>query len=180
MPWNLVFPSLNEYPEVTAGEISAFEARHSLRLPQDYAQFLLRYRGSPPMLQNERGDFRGTRFPVDWGNKPARSLGPECSLVSTFSIFEGKDIESPYKGGCDLGDNILWNEHLHPPGLLPIGMNAGNSLFMLGLARELAGQVFFLSTFHVPSPMSFDHVGFVARSFTDFLSAARPDDPPLP
>lgn len=80
----------------------------------------------------------------------------------------------------DFVDFINRIEHLHPPGLLPIGMNAGNSLFMLGLARELAGQVFFLSTFHVPSPMSFDHVGFVARSFTDFLSAARPDDPPLP
>ncbi|WP_343607758.1 hypothetical protein [Roseateles sp.] len=59
-------------------------------------------------------------------------------------------------------------------GLLPIGMDAGNSLFLLGVEGELAGQVFFLSTFHIPYLMSYDHVGFIADSFTAFLAAARP------
>jgi len=59
-------------------------------------------------------------------------------------------------------------------GLLPIGMDAGNSLFLLGVEEELAGQVFLLSTFHIPYPMSYDPVGFIAGSFTAFLATARP------
>ena len=115
-----------------------FEGRNQLKLPADYAAYLLAHRGSSPMFQNEDGRFRAVEFDVDWEGKPAKSYGDRCGPESTFSIFEGKDIESPYKVGCDLDDNIVWNKHLHPPGLLPIGMDAGNSLFLLGVEGELA------------------------------------------
>ena len=174
MTWKLAFPFANDYPVITREDILAFEGRNQLKLPADYAAYLLAHRGSSPMFQNEDGRFRAVEFDVGWEGKPAKSYGDRCGLESTFSIFAGKDIESPYKGGCDLDDNIVWNRHLHPPGLLPIGMDAGNSLFLLGVEGELAGQVFFLSTFHVPYPMSDDHIGFIADSFTAFLAAARP------
>ena len=177
MTWKLVFPFLHEYPVITRDDILAFEGRHQLKLPVDYVAYLLEHRGSSPMFQNEGGRFRSVEFDVDWEGKPAKSYGDRCSLESTFSIFEGKDIESPYKGGCDLDDNIVWNEHLYPAGLLPIGMDAGNSLFLLGVDGDLTGQVFFLSTFHVPDPISFEHIGKVASSFSEFLKAARPSEP---
>ncbi len=150
-----------------------FEGCNQLKLPADCAAHLLAHRSSSTTFQNEDGRFRSVEFDVDWEGKPAKSYGNRCGLESTFSIFAGKDIESPYKGGCDLDDNIVWNKHLHPPGLLQIGMDAGNSLFLLGVEGELAGKVFFLSTF-IPYPISDDHIGFIADSFTAFLAAARP------
>lgn len=170
----LVFPKFDDYPTVTAEEVREFESRHQLSLPEDYADFLVRRRGSLPMFQNERGEHMCAEFNVDWGDKPARVSGPIVHMECTFSLFDGKNIKSAFESGYDLDDNILWNEHLHPPGLLPIGSNAGNSLFMLGVNEANAGKVFFLSTFHIPCPMSYDHIGFIADSFTAFLAAARP------
>ncbi|ALV05172.1 SMI1/KNR4 family protein [Roseateles depolymerans] len=174
MSWRLVFPFMKDYPVITPDDISAFEARNQLKLPADYVAYLLEFRGSSPIYHNDEGRYRAVEYTVDWEGKPAQSYGDECGLESTFSIFEGKEIDSPYKGGCDLDDNIVWNRHLHPPGLLPIGMDAGNSLFLLGVEGDLTGRVFFLSTFHVPDPISFEHIGHIAPTFTDFLQVGHP------
>ncbi|WP_431261979.1 SMI1/KNR4 family protein [Roseateles chitinivorans] len=174
--WRIEFPWKDQYPEITLEDIRAFEARNQLELPPDYAAFLLDHRGSPPMMRNQFGGWAAIAMPVDWGGRPASSYGDEAELNSTYSLFEEKGTDSPYRSGCNLDDNLLWNEHLHPPGLLPIGGDPGNSQFMLGLEGERRGKVYFLSTFHIPHPMSHDHLGFVADSFTDFLAAARPID----
>lgn len=174
LQWRMTFPWKDQYPELTIADVRAFEARHQIELPADYVVFLLEHRGSPPLLQNQFGGWAGVAMPVDWNGRPASSYGDEAELNNTYGIFEGKDIDSPFKGGSDLDDNQLWNRHLHPPGLLPIGCDPGNSQFMLGLQGERRGKVYFLSTFHIPDPMSFDHIGFVADSFVDFLAAARP------
>lgn len=177
MSWRLVFPFMKHYPVITPDDINAFETRNQLKLPADYVAYLLEFRGSSPMFQNDEGQYRAVEYTVDWEGKPARSYGDKCGLESTFSIFEGKEIDSPCKGGCDLDDNMVWNQHLHPPGLLPIGSDAGNSLFLLGVEGDLTGRVFFLSTFHVPYPISFEHIGHIAPTFTDFLKVGHPADP---
>ena len=174
MTWKMVFPKFDAYPNVTAQDVREFEERNQLSLPKDYVDFLVRHRGSLPMFQNERGEYTRAEFSVDWGDKPARVSGPVVHMECTFSLFEGKNVKSAFESGYDLDDNILWNDHLYPPGLLPIGSNAGNSLFMLGVNEEHAGKVFFLSTFHVPDPISFEHIGFIAPTFTDFMASARP------
>ncbi|OWQ84463.1 hypothetical protein CDN99_24550 [Roseateles aquatilis] len=176
MTWRITFPYLNDFPVITPEDIQAFEARNGLKLPQEYAAFLLEHRGAPPRLQNEQGEYRGALFPIDWGGKEAQSYGPEALLSLTFSLFEGKESTSPYRGGANLDDCMTWNEDLHPPGLLPIGTDPGNSLFLIGLEGELTGKIFFLSTWAIPSPMSFEHIGLVAPTFNQFLRSARPDD----
>jgi hypothetical protein len=174
LQWRMVFPSEHQYPELTLDDIRAFEARNQLSLPLDYVAFLLEHRGSPPRMLNQHGWYTAIEMAVDWEGRPASSYGPTAELNNTYSLFEGKDIDSPFMGGSNLDDCMLWNEDLHPPGVLPIGCDPGNSQFMLGLEGERRGKVYFLSTFHIPYPMSFDHLGFVADSFTDFLAAGRP------
>ena len=93
----LVFPKFDDYPTVTAEEVREFEARHQLSLPEDYADFLVRHRGSLPMFQNERGEHMCAEFNVDWGDKPARMSGPIVHMECTFSLFEGKNIKSAFE-----------------------------------------------------------------------------------
>lgn len=176
MSWRIVYPYLNDFPVITPADIAAFETRNNLKLPEEYGAFLLQHRGSPPRLQNEQGEYRGVVFPVDWGGTRAKSYGPEALLSLTFSLFEGKESTSPYRGGANLDDCMVWNEDLHPTGLLPIGTDPGNSLFLIGIDGELTGKIFFLSTWLIPSPMSFEHIGLVASSFNEFLHSARPDE----
>jgi hypothetical protein len=175
MPWQVIFPSVDKFPVVTHDDIANFQQRQNLLLPADYVEFLLRYRGSPPMLVNETGTYAQLKFPIDWDDKPAKAAGPEATLAYTYSIFEGKEIDSPFKGGCDLDDNILWNDHLYPKGLMPFGSDAGNSLFLIGVSPEFFGQVFFLTTFYVTEPASFDYIGKIGTTFSEFISRAKPD-----
>lgn len=177
MTWKLVFPFADDCPVIEPEDIQAFEARNCLRRPVEYVEFFLTCRGAPPRLRNDEGEQRGALFPVDWGGKAAQSYGPATLLSLTFSLFEGKESTSPYRGGANLDDCMIWNEHLHPPALLPIGTDPGNSSFLIGLEGDLTGKVFFLSTWSIPSPMSFEHIGLVAPSFNEFLRSARPDDP---
>ncbi len=174
MSWKLAFPKIESYPVITLRDVREFETRHQMSLAPDYVDFLVSHRGSPPMFVNEQTEYTCPEFTVDWGDKPARVSGPTVRLEATYSIFTGKDVQSAFDSGYDLDDSISWNDHLYPPGLLPIGSNAGNALFMLGVNQAHAGKVFYLSTFHVPDPISFEHIGFIAPTFTDFLKSARP------
>jgi SMI1 / KNR4 family (SUKH-1) len=175
MSWKMVFPSLDKFPVVKHEDVAAFQQRQDLKLPADYVEFLLRYRGSPPMLQNEAGAYAQLKFSVDWKGKAAGAVGSEVTLTYTYGLFEGHEIDSPFKGGCDLDDNILWNEHLHPSGLMPIGSDAGNSLFLMGVSEKYFGRIFFLTIFHLTDPVSFDYIGDIAPSFSSFVQLARPD-----
>jgi hypothetical protein len=172
--WKIVFPTLEQYPALAEPDLRAFEARHHLVLPRDYVKFLLQYRGALPRLEDDQGRQRGAKFPVVWGDKPANAAGTECHLDATFSLFDGRPPGSPLRAGCDLDGNIARHAHLHPRSLLPVGTNAGKGLFMLGITGEVFGQVFFLSTGHVADPTSFDHIGFIALTFSAFLRSARP------
>jgi hypothetical protein len=175
--WKIVFPALDQYPLLAHADIRAFEARHRVVLPRDYVKFLLQFRGSPPLLEDGLGNHRGLKFPVVWGDKPANTAGPECRLETTFSLFHGHGggpAESPFRRQCDLDGNIASHAHLHPRGLLPVGSAADEGLFMLGVAGEVYGQVFFLSAAHITDPASFNHIGFIALTFGAFLRSARP------
>lgn len=147
-----------------AGAIAELERKIGSVLPEDYRRFVEQYDGGFP---------EPPRFPITWSGQPWARRFP----YDDVSIFFGPSRPSP--------SNLLVEQERYrdrvPRDTLPIGMDPGGSLLLLGISGQRRGQVlFWASDYEVDEGDEPDdrNVGFVAPSFTAFLDALVDDIAP--
>ena len=140
-----------------AGAIAELERKIGAVLPEDYRRFLDQYDGGFP---------EPPRFRITWKGQPWARRFP----YDDVSIFFGPSRASP--------SNLVieWERFKDrvPRDTLPIGMDPGGSLILLGISGPRRGEVlFWASDYEVEEGEEPDdrNVGFVAPSFTAFLDA---------
>ena len=105
------------FGSTSAADISAFEQRHGIRLPEPYKQFL---------LKNNGGDADGGFFEVPgWGR----------TLVA---YFNGIGLSGSY----DLDGILDRIGYFFPKNLLPIADDPGGNQICISLADKTFGQIY--------------------------------------
>jgi hypothetical protein len=147
----------DSHPPVGEAELVQLQAAIGSSLPEAYRRFLLLHNG---------GRIDPSIFQLHWeGGRLARRF-PKGRLHVMFCI----DSASPN----DLLKNAAAYRERVPAGTLPIGMDPGGNLLLLGLEPPHAGQVLFWVqdqevAWEDGEAPDFSNVGLAARSFDEFL-----------
>ncbi len=142
--------------QIHSPDLQRFERRLGLVLPEDYKAFLLLNNGG-----------RTTLYVLRAGN-----VGPVI-----VNDFFGLDPGSP----LDLDDNVLSYKGRVPAGFLPFANDPGGNVFLLALADENRGSVFFWDHEREPQEeglhwRDYPNLYSLSDSFTDFLGMLEHDD----
>lgn len=138
----------NQFGKLSRRGLGAFERKHSLRLPEDYCQFLLKHNGSAPSPMNT----------IDFEEEGR----PTSSDVQFFyGIHDGENWASiEWNLGCFEGRIV-------EEGLPIAGDSAGNQ-YVLITRGEQEGQIHFWDHELETDPPSYQNMSYVAASFTEF------------
>lgn len=139
------------FDPIDAAEIQAFEARHSLVLPEDYKAFLLTRNGGKKVLR---------RFETR-----------DKTVTSSIMLFlpllngnDGKNLEEYYRK--------FISGRIVPDYLLPVGTDPLNNLICLAVQGTKQGQVYYCNVNHMEGrklPPSL--IKPVADSFTELYNS---------
>ena len=138
----------NKFGTLAPDKLAAFEAKHSIRLPEDYRQFLLETNGGNPHPANA----------VDFVEA---AVTPSSYVSFFYGIHDGENwarIESAIK---DFKGRII-NEGL------PIAEDPGGNQYVLLVKGKNTGQVYFWEHDGEPYRPSYKNMNLVASSFTEF------------
>lgn len=147
-------------------KVQAIESLLGTRLPSDYREFLLVSNGGRPDSVGAKG---GT-FKIAWRGQ------------SWSWAFEQARLEWLYTTNDVPNLSLAWVHDKHafaqmrmlvPADTIPIGRDRGPNAVLLGIAGENRGKVFFWVSDYAAEDgeASYENVGFVADSFSDFLQA---------
>jgi hypothetical protein len=145
-------------PPADEARVVALETRLGTRLPEEYRQFLL--------------DFNGGR-PSPACFKLALRAGPYTdSMVDWFLSVHVADKSNI--------DTVLgWLENRKPPVLLPIAIDPGGNIVMLGIKGDVRGKVYFWHQDYEPgNDHDWSNIDLIADSFDAFMSGLKPNDGP--
>jgi hypothetical protein len=143
-------------PPAGAGQLSAFEARHSLSLPDDYRRFLLHHNGGVP--------------------QPA---GVHVSQLKTEVLVDVFALTS--RQGLSLDEWIAEFEGEIPTGFLIIAGDPGGAFFILGTQGEERGVYLWDHQHRYPGSSEEEgNTFFLSDSFTSWIESfhemSRRDD----
>jgi hypothetical protein len=145
-------------PPMVASEsdVAAFEARHRIRLPADYREFLLKSNG---------GHVDGTY------NIEISPQAGSTTLQQFYRVRDGSRSTQTLEYMRSLVGSRL------PPALLGIGSDLGGAEICLGIDGSEYGKVFFWDPgfdFDDTQHGSFENIHEVAPTFSEFLRRIRP------
>lgn len=143
---------------VSESDIAAFEARHRIRLPADYRDFL---------LQSNGGYLDGT-YNVD--------ISPQAGSTTLQQFYRMRD--GPRSTQTLEYMRSLLGSRL-PPTLLSIGSDLGGAKICLGIDGSEYGKVFFWdpgADYDDTKNGSFENIQEVAPTFSEFLRRITPAD----
>lgn len=173
----LTLPGFDRGPQVTDEDLSAFEQRWGLPLPEGYREFLLAQNGGHRVTASEME--QAERVPPDVRKQiPPKhhflSLGVAATAGYTLDdvrteIDSGVLPELPELRG-DLEVSLMWWRHLeYPSSILPIAKTQyGQNELLLQLDGPRTGEVTFL---YDPDGYCEWHCEFVAASFGEMVEA---------
>lgn len=157
-------------------QVAEIESKISSELPHDYREFLLRQNGGRPSSNTvvEYVAFRAT-----WVvNARLQKIAGEGLLAYLYSADKSSRVSwhEAYWGLVEVEQRI-------PLDTIPIGHDPGSNEILLGIRGISRGKVFFwlkdyASTNDDAEP-TYENVGFIANSFTEFLESLYPwkEDP---
>lgn len=158
-------------PRGSEVEIFAIEEKLGVRLPEDYRDFLLEVNGGYPA----RSGADAVRFQIHWRNQPWAASFPYASLDCLYT-----SSSVPEMSLARIRDDKLWSQirGTVPRDTIPIGRDRSSNAILLGIKGENRGKVFFwvndyASTDDDAEP-TYDNVGFIANSFSEFLESLYP------
>jgi|GEM_PF-758321 len=137
---------------IKSGDVTEFEQRFGISLPEDYRQFLLLTNGGyQPTPETFKIEEEGETF-----------------LKELFSL-NGKTFTSLEKQTVQMKSDL-------PAGVIPIGMDGLGNTICLQVSGKDRGQICFWNhEQEIPSPGESARLLFVARSFQQFLDSLYPD-----
>lgn len=138
--------------QLSRDDIRRIESQIGMRLPSEYAAFLLKHNGGCPIPN---------AYPIE---------GLENNPFGVIQVFFG--IDDPVES-CNLDWTYEVVSGRIPPNLLPIACDDGGDLICLSLFGEDAGAVLFWDQHTEPSTPSYDNVYKIADSFAEFLDGIR-------
>ena len=138
----------NRFGELSQRSLSAFQRKHSLRLPADYCQFLLKHNGGAPSPMNT----------IDFEQK-ARSTSSDVQFF--YGIHNGENWAS-----------IEWNLECFAGRIveegLPIAGDSGGNQYVLITRGAREGQIYFWDHERETDLPSYQNMSWVADSFSEF------------
>ena len=148
----------DSHPSIGAEELRRFESAVGYRLPADYAQFLLRHNG---------GRTSPAAFALRWTDAGLARRFPHDIVHMLFGAAPGVP--------GDLAAMLDSYRERIPASTLPIGMDPGGNLILLGLEAPHTGRVMLWVQDHevdweAGETPDFSNVGLAAASFTDFMA----------
>jgi cell wall assembly regulator SMI1 len=147
----------DSHPPIGGAELQQLQAGLGRPLPEDYQRFLLLHNGGradPPA------------FALRWNDASLAKRFPKGLIHVMFCI----DASS----ASDLMRNLASYRERIPADTLPIGMDPGGNILLLGLAPPHTGRVLFWVQDHEVAwedgeTPDFSNVGLAAQSFNEFL-----------
>ena len=140
----------NSFGRLSKSQLAAFERAHRLSLPADYRRFLLRHNGGEPHPNVvdfvEGGCATSSDVRVLYGVYDADLL---TSLTHQLAVYRGRIV---------------------PEGLA-IAEDSGGNQYVLIVAGERAGQVFFWDHEQETDSPGYSNLHFIGASFSAFLDA---------
>lgn len=136
-------------------------------LPDDYIKYMITYNDfmpSPP---------KAYCFKINWEDKLGAAPFNEASIGSWEIINPSNQEESIAQSIANLWEP---NAEFIPPELIPIGGDAGGGLILLNISKINHGAIYywFDGSPYEPGEPSYDNIGFVTNSFTEFLESLYP------
>ncbi|RZK10710.1 MAG: SMI1/KNR4 family protein [Flavobacterium sp.] len=148
--------------ETSEFEVTRFEKVIGFKLPNDYRNFLLNYRGG----------FLGEALIYDFIENGENTIG---GIESIYGFCENKDnsLYKYYKDYCDDYKRMML-------GMIPIGDDGSGNYICLLLAKKDFGKIYFWDhewevDFNDPeeSQEAFRNCHWIADSFTEFTKSIR-------
>jgi hypothetical protein len=138
--------------EISEAELAAFEQQLSIRLPDDYRKFLLRYNAAK---------VRSNLFWIPAENE-------ENSVRYFFGICPEDDWGDLHSTRLDYQGRVV-------PFLLPIGTDEDSSLICISIRSEDYGKIYFWERHqeNMDAPDN-SNVHWLADSFSEFLEKLYP------
>jgi hypothetical protein len=134
------------YPHIDANTLVSFENELSIKLPNDYKEFMLCQNGGVPKIC----DF----------DLPS---GLDSSVVNYFYPFG------------DMRGNIRKKNYIFdgelPSGFITIGCDSGGNQILIGVTGQKKGRVYFW--YHDVNPEEENPMHFLANTFTEFLEMLK-------
>jgi hypothetical protein len=148
----------HSFAAIDADQLRILELSIGHSLPSDYAAFLLRHNG---------GRVEPAIFDLQWKDAGLARQFPHDTVHVLFGI-------APGQRGDLLGQLTRYRERI-PAGTLPVGMDQGGDLILLGLEAPHTGRVMLWVQDHevdweAGETPDFSNVGLAAASFTEFLA----------
>lgn len=132
---------VNTGSQISQGDISEFENKYEVSLPQEYKDFLLQTNGGRP--EPDFFPFSDDGFVVTW----------------FYNLKNGKHL-------LELTLELLWiAEQIVPRTLIPIARDQGGDLVCISLNEEEYGKIYMWFGSTDSDPV------FLAESFTEFIDA---------
>ena len=172
---NQHFKVINPGAVVNEIDISTFETKLQIKLPNQLRSFYLLWNGGLP-CPAEMPLNKSVWIRLFW-NKDAKAAanGPAADLNGLFEINALPSMDF-YRTWNDFKDRT-------PHDLLCFARDSGGSLFLIGIKEYNLGKIFFWdrdyeAEIEVGEIPNYDNIAFVANSFTEFLLALReePDE----
>ncbi len=147
------FSAANEFGSLAEADLTRFEGKYQVSLPEDYRTFLLKQNGGTPSPNTI--DFVEERRMTSSDLRYLCGIhqGPEWARLDfNIEIFQGRI----------------------PEGLIAIGYDSGGNQYLLGIRKPYEGQIYFWDHEREAgdgNEPTFANMSFVANSFTQFLEA---------
>ena len=138
----------NRFGALTSEQLSAFELRHGLSLPEDYRQFMIAHNGGVPIP--DAIDFLHGRKKNTSNVRILYSIIPGddwASLDKTMQAYKGRIISEG----------------------VPVGEDSGGNQYVLVCSGGKCGQVYFWDHENEPNKPGYRNMSYIAASFGEFL-----------
>jgi hypothetical protein len=159
----------------TESQLKHIEATLGVALPADYRFFLMTINGGAPRKTDGPVLFR-----ISWDKQPwAKDYRTaQLAWLDTADNLPGRSLAFAYSPQV-----LRQVRESMPNDTIPIGGDRGSNVILLGITGENRGKVFFWANDYASTDddaePTYDNVGFIANSFTEFLQSLYPwkEDP---
>lgn len=173
----MLFIAMNEVTLVPLGpgapeaRITAIEKRLGTRLPEAYREFLAQYDGARP----ERSADHVIAFRIQWNGQSWADGFRTGFLRCLYTTQDLPGISLSWAHNDALFEQV---RSLVPKETIPVGGDLGSNSILLGVSGDKRGKVFYWVHDYAPTnddaEPTYDNVGFIANSFTEFLEGLYP------
>jgi hypothetical protein len=155
----------------TEARLAALEQRLDTTLPESYREFLLQNDGACP----EQSAGQLTAFNVEWAGQ-SWAHGFRTGFLRC--LYTTQDLPGMSLSWAHSKELLTQVRSLMPRETVPVGGDLGSNSILLGISGDKRGKVFYwvndyASTDDDAEP-TYDNVGFIANSFTEFLESLYP------